>query len=713
MAIKATATQLLKDNVEYPAARISQAATITALKAVTGMTNEEVRMVPGSGVFRYDSSATDTANDVDIVEPTSGGGRWILDGANLAAAGTLELANYADVAAMIAASGSDENTLIVRPGTHNVAASVTFPAESALEVKNGSKIKPASGQTVTINSKITAGPYQIFDESAGGTVTLGADAATEVYSEWWGATGDGTTDDSVAVRRALANVANGGTARFLAGSTYVVQTDQPDPYSGSGQSVGYAFESKTGIRILAHDATFKATNAVNSVFGLFTFYNCTDCSIVGARYEGAYTAGVSWSAALACIMGNSTGCRVEGVAKGGYGLAVIRATKLDGTDTDATMPKNTIVKGYAYSCRYGVLYSDAGYGHHLDINTYDVLRSAFLQNTSGVHGSVVSRLPRSNDLYFAGYRSGTMESINIDYHVDGNNASALCAFSIGDSTACTFKNITVTGAIKQAGSSRGVYLVIDAYTGTVLENIDFGGLSIDVSGANQGFQVELGAATTIKGLVMPKRIVTTTGTPCDIDGTNGTLSHFVIPDGFYYECDAGASTPNVIQSVNGTVTDFYIGYGTIVAVTSNGVGGFSITNADGLFFNGPRVTNSKGIYIVGSTNVSPHSHIDSQGRGRTLYQGLSNGDKYSGIQRHIVTSGSATITSLQRVIPGQVIHFVFQGGTQTFSDGANMLLAGGFGPATAGDTLTLICVDDPGSGPQSTSTMAEVSRSVN
>lgn len=56
---------------------------------------------------------------------------------------------------------------------------------------------------LTINGSFTAGLYQCFTTTAT-KVLFGGDAVREVYPQWFGAVGDGSTDDTVAVKAAIA-----------------------------------------------------------------------------------------------------------------------------------------------------------------------------------------------------------------------------------------------------------------------------------------------------------------------------------------------------------------------------------------------------------------------------------------------------------------------------------------------------------------------------
>ena len=69
----------------------------------------------------------------------------------------------------------------------------------------------------------------------------------------------------------------------------------------------------------------------------------------------------------------------------------------------------------------------------------------------------------------------------------------------------------------------------------------------------------------------------------------------------------------------------------------------------------------------------------------------------------MLVSGTTTVTSISTATRGRTITLVFQGAL-TFTDGANLKLAGNF-VTTADDTITLTCADGV--------SWFEVARSVN
>ncbi len=124
-------------------------------------------------------------------------------------------------AAAITAIDDNDVTLIVNEA-EIVAADVTVPTNVSLFFAKGGSLAVANAKTVTINGDIISGSYQIF--SGAGDVTFGTDAPGIINVRWFGATGDGTTDDTATVQVALnRTVASNKTLKLSAG-TYCLES---------------------------------------------------------------------------------------------------------------------------------------------------------------------------------------------------------------------------------------------------------------------------------------------------------------------------------------------------------------------------------------------------------------------------------------------------------------------------------------------------------
>lgn len=103
------------------------------------------------------------------------------------------------------------------PGTYAVATSVTLPGDWLFA--DGAAIVPASGATVVFSGKVTANDESpIFDVSAGGSITLSSQY--RMSAKWFGAVGDGSTDDFDALDAALASMPTGGSILYFPKGDY-------------------------------------------------------------------------------------------------------------------------------------------------------------------------------------------------------------------------------------------------------------------------------------------------------------------------------------------------------------------------------------------------------------------------------------------------------------------------------------------------------------
>lgn len=102
-------------------------------------------------------------------------------------------------------------TIYVPPGIYRISANVTIPANVRLEFEHGAKLSVDSGKTFTIQSEQT------------------------ISAQWFGATGDGTTDDSAAIQSALN--ASGSVVSFPEG-TYKIATALSVPANTTLQGTG-------------------------------------------------------------------------------------------------------------------------------------------------------------------------------------------------------------------------------------------------------------------------------------------------------------------------------------------------------------------------------------------------------------------------------------------------------------------------------------------
>lgn len=99
--------------------------------------------------------------------------------------------------AQAVASAAGAVTTIVITDAVAVPVDITLPSTAHLSCVGAGKLVPAVGVTVTIAGTLQHRYRQIFDISAGGTVTFSTDTRIpDIYPEWWGAAGITESADS-------------------------------------------------------------------------------------------------------------------------------------------------------------------------------------------------------------------------------------------------------------------------------------------------------------------------------------------------------------------------------------------------------------------------------------------------------------------------------------------------------------------------------------
>ena len=118
------------------------------------------------------------------------------NGLPLVPTGTTDVA----LAAVVTALGGTNGTVALSGDTHTLLADPNLPANVCLQMPYGAVLSHSS-YTLTIGGPVDAGPYQIFTGT--GAVSLST-SVPEAWGDWWGAKGDGATDESTALNAAIA-----------------------------------------------------------------------------------------------------------------------------------------------------------------------------------------------------------------------------------------------------------------------------------------------------------------------------------------------------------------------------------------------------------------------------------------------------------------------------------------------------------------------------
>lgn len=121
--------------------------------------------------------------------------------------------------AAITAVGSAKSTIIFPTGTYRIVSNLTIPNNITIWFMRGAMLSPDSGFTVTIVGTIRDTIERIF--TGDGAVVISG-VVKEVYPQWWGAVGDGVTDNQPFFQHAVdcLNAVSGGTI-FVPRGTYM------------------------------------------------------------------------------------------------------------------------------------------------------------------------------------------------------------------------------------------------------------------------------------------------------------------------------------------------------------------------------------------------------------------------------------------------------------------------------------------------------------
>lgn len=138
------------------------------------------------------------------------------------------------ITAAIAANAN--RRIVLTPGTWTVSGTLTIPSGTILDVRKGAVLTKSGTGTVAFSAGaiLVAGRYQIFSGFTYASTTFATGTLEDIYPEWWGAVGDGATDDSTAMVAAIKAAIGARAIVKLGIKTYVVSEGVPALAGGSG-----------------------------------------------------------------------------------------------------------------------------------------------------------------------------------------------------------------------------------------------------------------------------------------------------------------------------------------------------------------------------------------------------------------------------------------------------------------------------------------------
>ena len=178
-----------------------------------------------------------------------------------------------------AAAAAVPSGFIVLDSTSDLTSSLTT---SVPIIWQGGLINKVSG-TLTINGTFSAGTSQVFSGFLLGDVAFGRKSVKEICPQWFGAKGDGVTDDTRAINTAVSAVTEGGIVALPSG-TYMIKTAGAklhDSSNGTGIII-----SKSLKLVLDKNAILQAIPNSSDYTEVIQVKNTSDVEISGGTILG-------------------------------------------------------------------------------------------------------------------------------------------------------------------------------------------------------------------------------------------------------------------------------------------------------------------------------------------------------------------------------------------------------------------------------------------
>ena len=159
----------------------------------------------------------------------------------------------------LTAISSNQAILRVPAGTHSISGNLIVPSNVTLRVERRATLAIPQGVTLTINGGLEAGLYQVFSCTGTGKVVFGRPGGVkELVPQWWGAKGDGSTDDIIPLQAMVdCSLDSGGLNMFVPTGKYFL-SDTLKLHQGTS-FMSFTFRGAGGIYNDAFGTAFDAT----------------------------------------------------------------------------------------------------------------------------------------------------------------------------------------------------------------------------------------------------------------------------------------------------------------------------------------------------------------------------------------------------------------------------------------------------------------------
>lgn len=279
----------------------------------------------------------------------------------------------APLLAAIADIDTTPATLLISAGV-TVAADLTIPATLTLKILQGGTITVNTGISLTTGSP-EAGLYQIFNCLGTGKVGFGAGKVLEIYPQWWGAKGNGTTDDTAAIQAAIDAMPlgvsiNNSTKKtgklVLPSGKYKISTSLKlragMVLEGSGVDSTVIYNSTTTLDSIQCDPTISGSGRRIAIRNLTIQGNASATAGCGINIDDTIGGGSSFILENIVVYGHFNGFRWHDSVVSEIIHCIAFYCSNDGFVSQAYMNATNLIGCYAVHCVH--------YGYNIDSPTY-------------------------------------------------------------------------------------------------------------------------------------------------------------------------------------------------------------------------------------------------------------------------------------------------------------------------------------------------------
>ena len=393
----------------------------------------------------------------DIDAKRIAGRRYATEFASAAHAGTSgDPWPLAALQAAVTDLGSASGIVVISGGIWDITANYTVPSNVSLVRDHGSELRIATGVMITINGPFESPLSKAFDLVGTGLVAFGTGAVKEFYPQWWGAKGDGVTDDSAAIQAAINAVPSSGGTVFIPTGTYLIN----DAIYIDRDKVNFVGDGATSI-IKAKTTWAPSRTVLNGVGGLIEIYGTRSEIIIqhlkvqlvaGMTYAGGNRIGIHSGSPTSLLVTNLT---ITDVEIDGAGLGSAYGVLLEAGYRDCDIDGN-YVHDFSASGGAGIVcHASTNESYRLRIRGNDVVNTW------------------DDAIAIASVNTGSLHEVVIANNVISKNGAGGGAIKIDAAPASgqTIVDVTVTGNVAETSTVNLDFAIAILSGGSGLQNI--------------------------------------------------------------------------------------------------------------------------------------------------------------------------------------------------------------------------------------------------